>query len=136
MVKLDPISVPQIDAPDPAPARAARSMAERTSPVRVPTAQIDRMAVRTELPDALPPIAEHRAVASQSARTVRATPGPAAIDRVAVPGPKWRPHRLRRDPRWLRPRRARRARHWSPRTARSSPGPRCAGLRSPTCSRA
>jgi hypothetical protein len=92
IVKLDPIAAPQIEAPElPSAPRVARPMAERTSPVRVPTAQIDRTALRAELPDALPVIAEHRATATQSTRTARAIAPPAAPDRVAVPRPEAAP---------------------------------------------
>jgi hypothetical protein len=82
--KIEPAPAPTASVAPP-PARVARAAPARPSALVVPAAQIDRMAVRPELPE---PVRDstHRASAPRSARSEPRPP--AAIDRVEVARPK------------------------------------------------
>jgi hypothetical protein len=88
VIRPEPIAPPPPVAPElpeaPRMARPAPAVT-RTSPVRVPAAQIDATAARTELPDAVR-VVEHRPTSPLATRS--APPPPAVIDRVATAVPK------------------------------------------------
>jgi hypothetical protein len=104
----------------------------RTSPVRVPAAQIDATAARTELPDAVR-VVEHRP--TSPLRLARAMPAPAAPRSPRCASPRRHP---RRPPPRAPPRRAARAARPAALDQRPAAdgATACAAWRSPSCCRA